>query len=296
MKNIRRRFERFCVSHASWGIPNLMMWIALGNLVVFFLDSMDPSHALLNALLFDPYAILKGQIWRLVTYAFTFLSSFSAFGLILSLLVLYFTYSMGRSVEQVWGTFRFNAYFFLGIALTDLVCLVFKSYADTSYIQGSIFLAFATLFPDATFLIMFIIPVKARWLAIVDLVLTAWAVFSGLIMAPLGFSYLIPLAAISNYLLFFGKDVLRLLPMSWQVKLRRSARPSKTIPFPNGAAQRAKATQQTHPAEKPYTHKCTVCGRTDVSNPELEFRYCSRCSGYHCYCMDHINNHAHIQQ
>jgi len=99
-----------------------------------------------------------------------------------------------------------------------------------------------------------------------------------------------------NYFLFFGKDVGNVIPMSWKANFRRLFRnkPAKktgTIPFPSAGSY--EATVATPKA--PYTHRCTVCGRTDVSNPELEFRYCSRCSGYHCYCSDHISNHSHIE-
>ena len=135
------------------------------------------------------------------------------------------------------------------------------------------------------FLLLFIIPIEARWLALVDLGLTLFGLFTT--SFP---SNLFPLFALLNYFLFFGADVLNLLPESWQLKLRRrQAKKAKTIPFPTGAAR------QDRPKEQPYTHKCTVCGRTDVTNPELEFRYCSKCKGYHCYCIDHINNHVHIQ-
>ena len=109
-----------------------------------------------------------------------------------------------------------------------------------------------------------------------------------------------PVVALANYFLFFGKDVLNVIPMSWRVNARRlfrkkpskkSAPKAKPIPFPSAGSYEATVAQP----KAPYTHKCTVCGRTDVSNPELEFRYCSKCRGYYCYCQDHINNHTHIQ-
>ena len=109
-----------------------------------------------------------------------------------------------------------------------------------------------------------------------------------------------PVIALANYFLFFGKDVLNVIPVSWMANLRRlfrkitpakkSGRP-KVIPFPSAGSYEA----TTATPKAPYTHRCTICGRTDVSNPELEFRYCSRCKGYYCYCQDHINNHSHIQ-
>ena len=97
---------------------------------------------------------------------------------------------------------------------------------------------------------------------------------------------LFPLVALGSYLIFMWSDLPNLLPISWQIKrkTRKKQQPSGSIPF-----------RPKEAAEKPnYTHKCTICGRTNVTDPQLEFRYCSRCSGYHCYCIDHINNHEHI--
>ena len=107
---------------------------------------------------------------------------------------------------------------------------------------------------------------------------------------------LFPLIAIANYFLFFGKDVVNVIPLSWRIKLGRTfkkqpVKKTGTVPFPNTPPRPA----ATAKVQTPYTHKCTVCGRTDVTNPELEFRYCSRCNGYHCYCEDHISNHTHIE-
>ena len=101
--------------------------------------------------------------------------------------------------------------------------------------------------------------------------------------------------SLANYFLFFGKDVLNVIPMSWRINAGRLFRKqpqkkAKVIQFNAGSYEAPKAT-----VKAPYTHRCTVCGRTDISNPELEFRYCSRCKGYYCYCEEHISNHSHIQ-
>ena len=87
-----------------------------------------------------------------------------------------------------------------------------------------------------------------------------------------------------------------MIPLSWRIKIgrlfkKKPAVKTGTVPFPNPGTRQTAAPKQ----KENYTHKCTVCGRTDVTNPELEFRYCSRCNGYHCYCEDHISNHTHIQ-
>ena len=160
------------------------------------------------------------------------------------------------------------------------------------YLNLSLFLAYATLYPDSHFLLFFIIPVKAWIFALLDLAL----VLVGLFTYPFP-ANLFSVISLANYFLFFGKDVLNVIPASWRANARRLFRKktkqqkAKTVPFPNAGSYESSAARP----KEPYTHRCTVCGRTDVSNPELEFRYCSRCKGYYCYCQDHINNHSHIE-
>ena len=264
-----------------------MMYIAIGAGAVYLMGMIDPSNAVYHLLRFDREAILAGQIWRLITYPLCF----SGGNIGLTVLVLYCYYSLGTGVENTWGTFRFNLYYFLGILLNDIFGMIFGGIVSASYLNMSLFLAYATLYPDSQFFIFFIIPVKAWVLALVDLIFVAM----GLVMPfPLN---IYPLIALGNYFLFFGKDVLNILPVSWRVNARRAARKAtsgkkgKTIPFNSAGSYAA-----THASVKaPYRHKCTVCGRTDVEAPELEFRYCSRCKGYYCYCSEHISNHTHIE-
>jgi hypothetical protein len=165
--------------------------------------------------------------------------------------------------------------------------------AGTAALHLSMILAFSTMYPESQFLVFFIIPVKAWVLALVDLILIAVDVFNMCYPVMLFPHCLFPLIGLLNYFLFFWPDMGNLLPLSWRVKLRRkrhsqNARP-KVVPFNPPVRQESASTSV------PYTHRCTVCGRTDVSHPELEFRYCSRCEGYHCYCEEHISNHTHIQ-
>ena len=289
MKKLRGRFDRFCFRHRDKGIPNLMMYIALGSALVYNMSLIDQTNALYYFLCFDRAAILRGQVWRLFTYALTFDMGnvfYTAIGLLCY-------YSLGRAIENSWGTLRFNLFYFRGMIMMDIYCMIFGGYANVDYLNLSLFLAYATMYPDAQFLFLFIIPVKAWIFALMDLLL----VIFGLIAYPFP-ANLFSVISLANYFLFFGKDVLNVIPVSWRMNARRlfrkgpkKAQKAKTIPFPNaGSYQATVATPQA-----PFTHKCTVCGRTDVSDPELEFRYCSRCKGYHCYCQDHINNHAHIE-
>ena len=292
LKNLRRNFERFCYQNRSKGIPNLMLYITVGAAIVYFLSMVDESNTLYNVLCFDRALILQGQVWRLFTYVFTY----NAGNILIMMISLFCYFSLGRAMENVWGTFRFNLFYFTGVVLMDIFCMIFGGFqADVYYLNMSLFLGYATLYPDAGFLLFYIIPVKAWIFALFDLVLTFIEV-ARLTMAGLFPYNLFPLIAIANYFLFFGKDVLNVIPLSWRLKLRKGVKKSApkktgTIPFPSAGSQQSSSAK----AKENYTHKCTVCGRTDVSQPDLEFRYCSRCSGYHCYCEDHISNHTHIQ-
>lgn len=288
MKNLRRKFELYCYQNRNKGIPNLMLYIVLGTAVVYVMSRMYGNAFLYYLLCFDRGAILQGQVWRLITYPLTY----SAGNLLLTAVSLFCYYSLGRAMENIWGTLRFNLYYLSGVVMMDIYCLLFGGQADVVYLNLSLFLAYATLFPDAHFLLFFIIPVKAWIFALVDLVF----VVIGLVSYPFPYN-LFSVVSLANYFLFFGKDVLNVIPMSWRANASRlfqkkpqTTRRAKVIQFDAGSYEASHAVPKA-----PYTHKCTVCGRTDVSNPELEFRYCSKCKGYYCYCQDHINNHVHIQ-
>ena len=303
--NLRTRFERFCMRNRNKGIPNLMLYIVLGCGVVSALQLLGYNE-LYSLLCFDRNAILQGQVWRLFSYVFTMGSS----NILTTLILLYCYYSLGRSVENSWGTAKFNLYYLSGILLMDIFVLLFGGttvlwdyssmivtaqdvgqatfYSEymVSFLHLSMVICFATLYPDAQFMLFFILPIKAKVLSLIYLGYTLFIMIQ--LSVPVMFLpvNLFPLVAFLNYFLFYGKDVLNLLPLSWRIKRKPKAKPAAPkdpIPF---------RPKQAEPQD--YTHKCTVCGRTDKTNPELEFRYCSRCSGYHCYCEDHINDHTHI--
>lgn len=288
MKNLRRQFDLFCYRNRDKGIPNLMLYIAVGTAVVYIMSDFLRNTTLYALLCFNRELILRGQIWRLITYPLTY----SAGSVLLTAISLLCYYSLGRAMENIWGTLRFNLFYLTGVVMMDVYCLLFGGTASVTYLNLSLFLSYATLFPNAHFLLLFIIPIKAWIFALFDLAI----VVLDLIVYPFPYN-LFSVISLANYFLFFGKDVLNVIPMSWRVNFRRLFRKApdrkpkaKVIPFSAGSYE------ASHSAPKaPYTHRCTVCGRTDVSNPELEFRYCSRCKGYYCYCQDHINNHTHIQ-
>ena len=288
MKNLRRRFELFCYNNRIKGIPNLMLYIALGSAVVYLMSEISGNYFLYSLLYFDRSLILQGQIWRLITYPLTYRID----SLLLMMVSLLCYYSIGRAMENIWGTLRFTLFYFTGVVMMDVYCMLFGGTASVTYLNLSLFLSYATLYPDSQFLLFFIIPVKARLFALFDLAIVVLDLFTQ--SFPYNFFSVISLA---NYFLFFGSDVLNVLPLSWRINARRlfkkqpvQQKKAKVIQFDAGSYEATKAAPKA-----PYTHRCTICGRTDISNPELEFRYCSRCKGYYCYCEEHISNHSHIQ-
>lgn len=285
MRGFMKRVDMFCYRHPRFGINNLMLFVVFGTLAVWLLGAMDTTGRLEYYLAFDANAVLHGQIWRLITFIFIPQSS----GLWL-LLFLYFYYFIGSELERQWGSGRFTIYYLMGMLMTVIYGFITyfvtgRSYTMTSnYINLSMFFAFATLFPDNMVLVLYIIPIKIKWLALVDALYFVYAIFSDL-GRGMGMMSFLPLVAMLNYFLFCGDTLMQMIrPGS-----RRQR--AKTINFKR-EARKINYEQKT----RGYTRKCAVCGRTDTDYPDLEFRYCSRCVGVHCFCQDHINNHVHFTE
>ena len=299
MRWLNNKIERFCWNHPRFGIPRLMMIIVVGNLAVWLLSQMDTTKSFLNLLYFEPALFCHGQVWRLVTFIFVPSSN----GLLWMAISLYFYYFIGSSLENAWGAGKFTIYYLTGMALTVLYSLVFYwitglplPVASAYYLNMSMFFAFATLWPDQMVLLFFFIPVKMKWLAWADVALFVLSILQLLTAGTTGivFTYslglaLVPVMAIVNYLLFCGDWLFDYFRPS-HVR-RRTTQRARTIQFKQ-ATQKAQAQNE----KAPYRRKCAVCGRTDRDYPDLEFRYCSRCAGYHCFCIDHINDHIHFTE
>ena len=325
MKKLRRRYHSFVMRNSNRGIPRLMLWLCAGSLVVYLFSVFTGSETLYDILSFDANAILHGQVWRLFSYVFTFaLDNFFLFSSLLgAIFSILFYYWIGNLLESYWGTLRFNIFYFSGVLLMDvaglLLHLIFRQFGlyvnlpvSVHYLNLSLFLAAATLAPEERVYFMLFIPVKMKWLALVDLILSLISVVAGVVGA---FSFLktggmllfggylcyaiFPLVALLNYFLFFGKQVRVLFPNFRNIRRQQKRqaefyRKKHEAPEAASPVYRAEASQSEN-AKRPYRHKCTVCGRTDADCPDLEFRYCSKCKGYFCYCIDHINNHTHVQ-
>lgn len=282
MKKLMNSVERFCYKHPRFGIPNLMLYIIVGNAIVWLFSNMDTTGTLLSYLYFSPYHILHGQVWRLVTFAIVP----ESMGLLYVVITLYFYYFIGSTLESQWGQAKFTVYYLSGMIFTIIYgFLVYfitgKSYGlSATYINLSMFFSFATLFPETRVLLFFIIPVKIKWLAIIDAAYFALMV----LLNPFPVN-LLPIVAVLNYLIFCGEWLFD------YVRPSRMKQRSRTINYKREARRINRER-----ANAPYNRKCAVCGRTDTDYPNLEFRYCSRCAGYHCFCQDHINNHVHFTE
>ena len=174
LKNLRRNFERFCYNHRTKGIPNLMLFITIGSGLVYFYTIFSQNTILRELLCFDRELILQGQVWRLITYPLTY----SINSPLLMLVSLYCYYSIGRVMEHYWGTLRFNLFYLTGVAMMDVYCMIFGGQASATYLNLSLFLSYATMYPNAQFLLMFIIPVKAWIFALVDLAIVLFGLVS----------------------------------------------------------------------------------------------------------------------
>ena len=257
-----------------YAVPNLMNYVvilyAVGALVCWRAPELYFEYLMLDA-----RAILHGQIWRIVTFLMWPLSG----DLFLNVLVIYCYYNLGRTLEAVWGSFRFNVYFFMGIighvlAAILIYALTGRIYPLTAeYLNFSLFFAYAATFPDAQFLLFFVIPIKAKWLALFD----AFFLVFGFVYGSFPQRIAIFLS-IANFIIFFlmTKDFKKYSPK--EVKRKQDFK-VKTM----------------RPVNRAH-HKCAVCGRTDEESPGMEFRYCSKCEGSYEYCMDHLYTHQHVKK
>jgi hypothetical protein len=269
-----------------------MLYIVAASAAAYLLGMMDTTGSFYGYLRFSPPDILRGELWRLVTWLLLPGSG----GLLGTAIALYFYYFIGSSLEREWGAGKFTIFYLSGVALNVVYgflawglfpggrVLAGSLLLDAFYLNLSMFFAFGALFPEQTILLFFIIPIKIKWLALLDAAIFLYSVVSAL-AAGAWFSAVLPVVAILNFFLICGAEL-----VSYLRALRPRRRPSNVVNFRQAAREIKKRQEGAD-----YRHKCAVCGRTDRDSPGLEFRYCSRCEGYHCFCEEHINNHVHFQ-
>ena len=263
---LERRLGRFAVK-------NLMLYLIALFVVGFIINATNPMFYL-EYLCLDASKVLKGEVWRLITYL-CYPPSDSIF---MALLMCYFYFLLGRLLERIQGTFRFNVYIFLGIIGQWIAAILIWLIGDTvylltpSYIYTTMFLAIAASYPDMQFYLYFVLPIKAKWLALVyglfigySIVQGTWASRIAIIMSLLNFIV---------FYLFVRNPIKQAQAFRRRTEFRREASPP--------------------PARGVPRHRCAVCGITELDAPDMEFRYCTKCDGNLEYCMNHLYSHVHV--
>lgn len=258
----------------KYAIKDLMKYIIILYVVGLILTYVTPG-VYETYFMLDAHQILRGQVWRI----FTFLLQSPSNNLLFFIITLYFYYMIGSVLERTWGSFRINVYYFTGVIGTVLAAIIIYLitgrvyYLDTTFINASLFLAFAFEYPDMEVLLMFILPIKMKWMAYASMALYALNFVQG----NLGTRIAI-IVSLLNFFLFFTSIIKRKGYSPKQVHRKMAY---------NKSVKKARETSGHH--------KCAVCGRTEADDDTLEFRYCSRCNGNYEYCQDHLFTHQHVK-
>ncbi len=276
----------------KYAVPNLTIFVIFTYMIGYLMSFM--GYIPLIGL--DPNLILKGQVWRLFTWIFMPPSSFNIF----TIIMLFFYFQIGRSLEVTWGDFKYNLYllmgfiftligsfviYFIGIKLVGYNPVSFgyslSTWISTYFVNMSLFFAFAMSYPDMQILLYFVIPLKIKYLAILDAVMILWQ----FIQSP-WYGRGVIIVSLLNFLVFYLStgNLSRFSPggMHQKSSWRRNVNSGMRSKF------------HTVKGNQISRHKCAVCGRTELTNPELEFRFCSKCSGNYEYCNEHISRHNHV--
>ena len=290
LNKMERKFGRFA-------IPSLMKFVLVLLVVGLFMGSFTFTQIFyLQYLSLDFTMIMKGQVWRLITFIIPLDSMKNILFFAIS---TYFYYMIGNTLEQSWGAFRLNLYFFAGVIFNIIgslivylvfgVNLAFYSYAAMGYICSSLFFAFAALYPDMTFYMYFLIPVKAKYLAWLEGALYLYSIYNN-IHGGRAFMILPMVMALANFIIFFfaTRNYRKMSP----AEFKRKATYRKQMNNPQNHGN----VTQFQGRSVVTRHKCAVCGRTEMDGDELEFRFCSKCDGNYEYCMDHLFIHEHVKK
>ena len=281
MSNFEKKFGKYAIS-------NLSLILILCYVVGYVIELINGRF--LTYLTLNPYEILHGQVWRIFTWIIVPPSSLDPF----TIIMLLFYYNIGTSLERTWGTYRYNVYLLSGMLFTVLgsmvwlgiqyigsgpaqnlgaVSAVASLYFSTYYINMSIFLAFAATFPNVQVLLMFLIPVKVKWLGILyGLVLVYDFLFAGNLVTRIAIA-----SSLLSFVIFFFTSRSHIHMSPKQMK------------------RRAEFRQDIRRNSKVTKHKCAICGQTEDDDPSLEFRFCSKCNGNYEYCQHHLFTHTHVK-
>jgi hypothetical protein len=264
LDRLQRRLGRFAVPHVTEGL--------IAGQVVFYALSVAEQGGVaglqvLDKLAFVPSRVLAGELWRPFSFVFEPPLSNPVF----AFFFWYLFYLMGTTLEHTWGTFRYNVFLLVGyVATVGAAFLVPEAPASILFLEGSVFLAFAYLYPDFRLYVMFVLPVRIKWLALLTWISYFLVILSGNLMA-----IVMMFASVANFFVFFGRDILR--------RARSGHRLMQD--------QASRVAARTKPR-----HRCAICGITNLTHPDMDFRYCSKCAGSPCYCEEHLHNHQHVER
>lgn len=270
----------------KYAIRNLSLYIVMGYVTGYLLLMFAPK--VLSFIVLNPALVMKGEVWRLVTWIITPPTSPSFF----TFVMLLFYFSMGNMLERTIGTFLYNVYMFggmlitaVGIMLVYIVCeyvlhvpagidiLGFSYYVvSTYYICLSIYLALAICYPDMTILYAMILPVKMKYMLVFELLILGYYFY----YTPTILGRANILLSVVSFGIFYlsTKNLRRFSPK--QIKRRKSY----------------KEQIRVNKVEN-VIHRCVICGMTDKDAPDMQFRYCSKCTGNKEYCQNHLFTHTH---
>jgi hypothetical protein len=285
MDNLERKIGRYA-------IPNITRIMVIASLLGTVLELIPGTDTLISYLDFSAYHILHGQIWRLVTWIILPSTTLSIWTLLFIVCLL----MLGQNMEMSLGSFRMNVYFIGGILLSDvvgiLIYLIFRIpvFLTSYYMLFSLYLMLGLLMPDAEVRLYFVLPIKMKWLLIVYFISLAYEVYE-----YFRFGYLQGGAAgMWIYGLMYGTQIVlalvNLFVFIYFCRHHVSRKQKKRIRiFEEQFAN-------PRPGSGITKHKCVICGRTELDDPNLTFRYCSKCAGSREYCQDHLFTHTHIRE
>ena len=287
---LRRKLEKYA-------IPNLTLYLIICYGIGYLMQYLVPAGY--QYLMLDPFLVLKGQVWSLVTWILIPPDSSNLFFV---LITLYLYYSLGGLLERIWGTYKYNVYLFSGLLFTILGAFVLCGYSvlmgaqptmytglyllnngstvyfgqfSTYYINMSIFLACAASIPDVQVLLMFLFPIKVKWLGIVyGIILLVNCIQGGIA------TWIVVIFSLLNFLVFFLRSKGKMHLSVGQIKRQQEFH------------QKMRSAGQTKGITR---HKCAICGRTELDGDDLEFRFCSKCNGNYEYCQYHLFTHEHVK-
>lgn len=258
LNQLKRKFGRFAV-------PNLTLLLIILQVAAYAVAQARPEA--IRNLQLVPHLVLEGQLWRI----FTFIVEPPMSNPLFAFFFWYLFYLMGTALEQQWGAFHYNAFLLIGyVATVAAAFLVPNAVATNAFVQLSVFLAFAQLYPNFEIYLFFLLPVKIKWLALLQ-----WIIYGALFATGAWATRAMIAASVLNFFIFFGGDV-------WER-------------IKGGRRRMAWQAHTVVEKDEPF-HRCRVCGITDKSHPRMDFRYCSQCAGACCYCSEHIRNHEHVTQ